>query len=64
MYHWQGTIACDAELVMILKTFDHLSDQIEAEILLLHPYQVPCITKIPVMPNQAFTAWMNREIST
>lgn len=59
IYHWQGEIQRDAELLLIIKTRHAVYPQLEARIIELHPYQVPEIIALPIQAGSAaYLAWM------
>ncbi len=62
MYKWKGKIVGDDEIVMILKTTDKNFSKIEKEITTLHSYDVPCITKISVVPNSSYGKYVDGEM--
>jgi periplasmic divalent cation tolerance protein len=61
LYHWQGAIAEDDEVLVIFKTTEAaraaLVDLIEAE----HPYDLPVITWERLETTQAASDWLARE---
>ncbi len=61
-YWWQGSITTDNEWVAIMKTAQHLADQLEAEIIRLHPYEIPCIVRWQVQANIAYQTWIEDNV--
>lgn len=61
-YVWEEKIAHEDEIVMLMKTVAHNYQELEQEILLQHPYQVPCIVKIPVYANQSYMDFVARAV--
>jgi periplasmic divalent cation tolerance protein len=57
-YWWQGVVQNESEWVSILKTKPENWETIVAEIEKIHPYEVPCITKISVEANPAYEKWI------
>lgn len=51
-----------AEFVTILKTKKEKWDEIQKEILSIHPYKTPCIMKFEVEANKWFEDWINEEV--
>ncbi|HNT33862.1 MAG TPA: divalent-cation tolerance protein CutA [bacterium] len=63
LYRWKGTLAEESECVMIGKTQEALFDSVRREVERVHPYEIPCILKIPVSANEAFLNWLEGEVS-
>ncbi len=57
IYQWQGEITSDEEQLLILKSDAQHYPQLEAEILTLHPYELPEI--VAVSMAQALPAYLN-----
>jgi len=62
IYRWEGKVNEDDEYVMIIKTKGENYAEIKEEIKKLHSYDVPCITKISVSPNEKYANWLEREL--
>ena len=45
-YRWQGAVQHEDEWVTILKTRPELETRLEATVLELHPYEVPCVMRV------------------
>ncbi|TAK34964.1 MAG: divalent-cation tolerance protein CutA [Chloroflexota bacterium] len=61
-YWWQGELVTDDEVVLLIKTQDHLIDQVLAELKAVHPYQVPELLSLPVEKgNPDYLAWVADE---
>jgi periplasmic divalent cation tolerance protein len=59
MYEWEGVLEEASELVLILKTASHKQEALEQWIQAHHPYQVPCILRLPIAGgNQAYLDWL------
>ena len=58
-YMWKGTVKQDREIVTLLKANKKNYSKIKKEIKKIHPYEVPCITKIDVSSNKEFDSWIN-----
>ncbi len=41
IYRWQGRIEREPEVLLLIKTSDELLEQLETELLRLHPYETP-----------------------
>lgn len=62
MYIWDGAIAQDNEVVMIIKTLASRYDELQAAIIAQHPYQVPCILKIAAEADSPFLDFVRRAV--
>lgn len=63
-YNWDGVVQDAEECVMIVKTVKDQWDALRAEIENGHPYEIPCITAIPMLDaNKPFLAWMEDQVS-
>ena len=62
IYHWEGKLARESEVVLILKTRAELFSAIEARVKELHSYDNPCIIALPIAAGAApFLAWLAAE---
>ena len=57
-YCWNGKIETENEVVALLKTTAEKWDAVKKEIEDIHPYDVPCIMKMPVEANEAYEDWI------
>ena len=48
VYQWKGKIEKDRELLLLIKTAQHLFPAIETHILARHPYELPEIIAVPI----------------
>lgn len=48
VYHWQGKIERDKEILLIIKTRQSLFSQVEQVIQELHDYELPEIIAVPI----------------
>jgi len=63
VYRWQGTVHSEAEFLLIIKTSAEKFRSLEAEIIHLHPYQVPEIIALPVSAaNEKYIQWVRGEL--
>lgn len=61
-YRWKGRIEQARELLLLLKTRADRVEALEAEILRLHPYDVPEILVFPASGGHAaYLEWVRRE---
>jgi periplasmic divalent cation tolerance protein len=56
VYRWQGGIQTDREIPVLIKTRAKGYASLQAEILALHPYQVPEIIALPI--NRGFEPYL------
>lgn len=62
LYWWKGEIARDREYQLIIKTRAALYSKLEAEIIAVHPYEVPEIIALPVQAgNSKYLDWIASE---
>jgi len=62
MYHWKGKIVSANEYVILLKTKAYKFERVKKEIIKIHSYKIPCITKINVEPNSAYARWLKEQL--
>lgn len=48
MYWWQGKIAHDDEVAILMESAEDLFDEIEAEVAKIHSYDTFVMTQIPI----------------
>lgn len=60
MYRWEEKIEQADEWVMIVKTTESRFDDVVDFVKKHHKYQVPCIVKVPVLPEQNFGTWIKK----
>ena len=63
LFHWQGAVAQETEVPLLLKTRPELAERAEAEIRRLHPYDCPPILRVPMEANADFLDWIRAETS-
>lgn len=62
LYRWQGKIADEQEVVLLLKTRSARLDLLRAAFTELHPYKVPELLAIPVDGgSEKYLEWINDE---
>lgn len=64
MYNWEGKIADEKEFVLIAKTSDKMYTPLKKYVESIHPYGIPCITKITVKPNEKYSEWLSDQIKS
>ncbi len=62
MYSWKGRLKQGEEWLAILKTQSTKFEAVKKEIEKTHPYEVPCIIRIPVSANKSFEAWVKEAV--
>ena len=62
MYRWQGKIADEKEVVIMLKTRSARLDSLRSAFAELHPYKVPELLALPVAAGlEKYLEWINGE---
>jgi periplasmic divalent cation tolerance protein len=62
VYRWQGVVQREDEWVSLVKTKEHLFDEIVKTVELLHPYEIPCIMKTEHSANKDYEDWINNQL--
>jgi periplasmic divalent cation tolerance protein len=63
LYWWEGRVAEDAELLLVLKTTRGRLDALRERVLALHPYQVPEVVALPVEAGSAaYLEWVRASV--
>ena len=57
-YWWKGKITDGKEFVLIVKTISKNFEKVKIEVEKIHPYEIPCIVKIPVSSNKKYFEWL------
>lgn len=64
-YWWEGKVAEDEEVVLMIKTKQELYSQMEKRIRELHPYDLPEIIAVPLVKGyQKYLDWIGREVQS
>ena len=62
IYRWQGKIADEQEVVVLLKTRSARLETLQVAFAELHPYKVPELLALPVsVGNAKYLEWINGE---
>jgi periplasmic divalent cation tolerance protein len=62
LYRWQGKVADEREVVIMLKTRSGRLESLRAAFLELHPYKVPELLALPVEAGlEKYLEWINGE---
>ena len=62
LYKWKGNLEDEKEFVLLAKTTEEKFDKVKEEVKKIHPYDIPCIVKIPVNSNEKYFEWVKGEI--
>lgn len=62
-YWWKGEITNADEIVSLVKTTNEKADVVEAEVLKIHPYEVPCIIRTEVSANASYEEWIRAQVT-
>ena len=58
-YRWEGELRSGTEVLLLIKTAASRSAELTAELLRLHPYELPEIIAVPVVGgHQAYIDWI------
>lgn len=59
LFHWEGRLCRETEVILILKTTDEHVDALTARIQQIHSYKCPCIVTVPIEGgNPDFLNWI------
>lgn len=59
VYRWQNKIEIDSECQLIIKTSEHCLKAVEAEIIQLHPYELPELIAVTISEGSAaYLGWI------
>ena len=62
LYRWEGKLADESEVVVLLKTRSARLDALEVAFSQLHPYKLPELLALPVVGGLArYLEWINDE---
>lgn len=60
IYHWQGKICDDKELLLVAKTTGTLFERLEKEVKSLHSYKIPEIVALPIIKgSDDYLSWID-----
>ena len=64
VYHWEGSLMQDQEVVILIKSKKDLEASILERVYSLHPYDTPCIVNIPITSGDPhYLAWLEASLS-
>lgn len=59
IYMWDGAAEVTSESILILKTTDKVYSALEDAVIVAHPYEVPCVLKLPIdAGNPKYLIWL------
>ena len=62
VYRWQGAIAEDVEIALLVKTRKDLFERLQALVVAHHSYECPCIVAFPLeLGFEGYLAWIRAE---
>jgi len=60
IYHWQGKICDEKELLLVAKTRDSLFERLKHEVKSIHSYKVPEIIALPIVKgSKEYLDWID-----
>jgi periplasmic divalent cation tolerance protein len=63
IYRWQGEVAEDQEVLLIIKTTTFAFPRLKERVLALHPYTVPEIIALPIAEGHgAYLDWLRESV--
>ncbi|WP_248896445.1 divalent-cation tolerance protein CutA [Haloplanus halobius] len=63
VYRWDGDVTADDEAILLAKTTDGRYDEMVDRVGEWHPYDVPCIERLPVDgAHEPFSAWCSEAV--
>src|ERR1700730_14670724 len=64
VYHWQGEVARDSEVLLLAKTTLDRFDELDRAVREIHSYQTPEIVAWPVTAiAEPYLAWLQEEVT-
>jgi len=64
VYHWEGEVHRDEEVVLLAKTTDERWDDLVSRVETAHPYDVPCVERFEEGDVLgAFGDWVDDEVA-
>ena len=65
IYRWQGKVENAVELLLLIKTRRGLFEQLSAELVRIHPYEVPEVIALPLIDGApAYLGWLEKELKS
>ncbi|HKP11303.1 MAG TPA: divalent-cation tolerance protein CutA [Blastocatellia bacterium] len=64
VYRWEGKVARDSEVLMIIKTTDDRYAELEAQIKALHSYTTPEVIAIKIeRGSESYLKWLGESVT-
>src|SRR4051812_48429154 len=64
IYHWEGKICHDQELLLIAKTERAYFDKLESTVKSLHSYTIPEIIALPIAyGSESYLKWLHESLN-
>ena len=60
-YRWEGSVHCDPEILLLIKTAEERADDVVDFVSGAHPYDVPEILTIQAGGSAAYLGWLSTE---
>lgn len=65
IYRWEGEVARDAEVLIVLKTVEDVVPRLTERVVELHPYEVPEVLVLPIEAgHDAYLAWVRGSVDS
>ncbi|REJ81543.1 MAG: hypothetical protein DWQ36_25185 [Acidobacteria bacterium] len=64
LYRWQGRVADDPEVLLLIKSRTSLFDRLCRRVRELHPYETPELVALPAREESGYLAWLLGETET
>jgi periplasmic divalent cation tolerance protein len=64
LYHWQGKVEEDAELLLVIKTTEAAVEALKTAVAEIHPYDVPELVVLPIENGAAsYLDWIAENVA-
>ncbi|NQV08275.1 divalent-cation tolerance protein CutA [Candidatus Woesearchaeota archaeon] len=60
LYKWEGELKDENEVILLAKTTEDKFEEVKKEVKKIHPYDIPCILKIPAEANKEYSEWLEK----
>lgn len=63
VYRWKGEVCIDEEVLLVIKTAAHLTDEVRKTVEENHPYEVPEFVAIKATQvSEKYGSWLNANV--
>jgi periplasmic divalent cation tolerance protein len=63
VFRWQGSVSCETEVLLVVKTLAERLPELERHIQSQHPYDVPELVALePAAVEARYLAWLRAEV--